>query len=202
MKKLCCLAILFHMAFTGPAMAAPDWASLPDNVQSGGKPMRILKIRWQRLVNAEGQTCDRCGETGTEVQDAVDKLARALKEVGIEVALEKLALSQSEFSKDTLQSNRIWMGGEPLETLLSATPGKSRCCSACGDADCRTLTVGGKTYETIPSELIVKAGLIAGAGLLGGETASPCCPEPEPKKAELKPCQPSSPCGNSPCGGK
>ena len=39
--------------------------------------------------------------------------------------------------------------------------GVSSCCGVCGDNDCRTVSVNGSEYETIPSELIVKAGLTA-----------------------------------------
>jgi hypothetical protein len=158
--------------------------------------MKTLQIRWQRLVDERGKTCDRCGATESEVEKAVQKLKTSLDGLGIAVTLEKEALGPSEFSKDTLQSNRIWIGGEPIEKWLSAESGKSKCCSTCGDADCRTLTVGGKTYEAIPSELIVKAGLLAGAKLLDTAPEGPCCPEPAAKPAGPKPC------GPTPCKGK
>jgi hypothetical protein len=142
----------------------------------GEKQMKVLHIRWQRLVDEQGQTCDRCGTTETQVDDAIQKLKRALKELDIDVVLEKKALSASTFSKDPLQSNRIWIAGEPIERWLSATAGQSQCCSTCGDSECRTVTVDGKTYEAIPAELIVRAGLLASASLLGGEPPGVCCP--------------------------
>lgn len=131
--------------------------------------MKKLKIVWQRLVDERGQTCDRCGTTETAVKEAVQMLKRALKELGIDVVLEKKILRPSTFLKDPLESNRIWVAGKPIEKWLSATSGQSRCCSTCGDSDCRTVTVDGNTYEAIPAELIVKAGLLAGAQLLHGE---------------------------------
>ena len=39
----------------------------------------------------------------------------------------------------------------------------SRCCAACGDSDCRTVSVDDRTFETIPAALIVKAALAAAA---------------------------------------
>jgi hypothetical protein len=36
----------------------------------------------------------------------------------------------------------------------------------CGDNECRTVEVGGDTFEAIPETLIVKAGLAAAATLL------------------------------------
>lgn len=155
--------------------------------------MNVLQIRWQRLVDEKGQTCDRCGITETLVDEAVNKLKGSLKGLGIDVVLEKNAISPSEFTKDTLQSNRIWIGGKPIEEWLSATSGQSKCCTVCGESDCRTVTVDGKTYEAIPSELIVKAGLLAGAELLQGKPVSPCCPPVEPPKGGSGCCPPSSP---------
>jgi hypothetical protein len=40
------------------------------------------------------------------------------------------------------------------------------CCSVCGDAECRTVEVGGTTFETIPERLLIRASLIAAAQLL------------------------------------
>jgi hypothetical protein len=137
--------------------------------------MKTLEILWQRLVDERGQTCDRCGTTETAVEEAVQKLKCSLQGLEIDVVLEKKALTPSTFLEDPLESNRIWIAGEPIEEWLSATSGQSKCCSACGDSDCRTVTVDGETYEAIPAELIVKAGLLAGAQLLQSEPRSPCC---------------------------
>ena len=156
--------------------------------------MKSLKIRWQRLVDERGQTCDRCGTTETAVGDAVEKLKRSLGELGIDVVLEKEALSPSTFHKDPLESNRIWIAGEPLEKWLSAISGQSKCCSTCGDSDCRTVTVDGKTYEAIPAELIVKAGLLASAQLLPVESGAACCPPAESPQESSGCCPSSSQC--------
>lgn len=145
--------------------------------------MKTLHLRWQRLVDGKGETCDRCGATEDAVEEAVGKLKSSLSGLGIDVALEKSAMSFSEFSKDTLQSNRIWIEGKPIEEWLSATSGQSPCCSACGDSDCRTITVDGATYEAVPAELIVKAGLLAGAQLiLGRPVTGTCCTPSKPPK--------------------
>lgn len=157
----------------------------------GRKDMKKLNILWQRLVDEHGQTCDRCGTTETAVEEAAQKLKRSLNELDIDVVLEKKTLSPSTFLKDPLESNRVWIAGEPLENWLSATTGQSKCCSSCGDSDCRTVTVDGKTYEAIPAELIVKAGLLASAQLLHSEPRGSCCPPAEsPKKSSG--CCPSS----------
>lgn len=155
---------------------------------------KVLKIRWQRLVDESGKTCDRCGLTETAVGDAVGKLKRSLKELGIDVVFEKEALSPAMFIKGPLESNRIWIGGEPLEEWLSAKSGQSVCGSVCGGSECRTVTVDGKTYEAIPAELIVKAGLLAGAQLLTGESGAACCPTGRTPQGNPA-CSPPSQCG-------
>lgn len=151
----------------------------PGNNTAGGRQKQVLPIRWQRLVDEQGRTCDRCGTTEAATEDAVKKLRRALKELNIDVVLEKAALSSSTFSKDPLESNRIWIAGKPIEEWLQATVGKSQCCGTCGDSECRTVTVDGKTYDAIPAELIVKAGLLASAQLIHSKPRNPWNPTEE-----------------------
>jgi len=159
--------------------------------------MRVLNIRWQRLVDATNQTCDRCGSTGAAVVRAVEMLTRGFKELDVEVLLKVEALDSAMFAQAPLESNRIWIGGFLPEWWLSASSGKSQCCSACGDAECRTLTVDGKTYEAIPVELIIKAGLLAAARLFQPESSEGCCETPENLMTLPGCAQPSSQCG---CG--
>lgn len=128
--------------------------------------MKTLTIRWQRLVNEAGQTCNRCKDTGETIETAFKKLQKALAELGIQASLESETIDFIAFRKDPVQSNRIWISGRPLEEWLGAAVGQSRCCSVCGDSECRTLLIGKNTFETIPEELIIRAGLLAAAELL------------------------------------
>ena len=52
-----------------------------------------------------------------------------------------------------------------MEKWLNAQVGSSQCCNVCEGLECRTLEVDEKIHETIPSELIIKAGLLAAASL-------------------------------------
>ncbi len=144
--------------------------------------MKTLTVRWQRLVDEEGQTCERCGSTEKEVQEAMASLRKSLGALGIDVVLEKKALSPEVCAEDISQSNRIWVGERTLEEWLGADVGKSPCGFCCVDlgenVECRTVTVGEKTYETIPAELIIKAGLVAGSQLVGTPSGESCCPPP------------------------
>jgi hypothetical protein len=136
--------------------------------------MKSLHIKWQRLV-AEDETCPRCESTEKELDKAINKLQQALTPLGIKVTLEKEELNISEFKQDPLQSNRIWLNEQPLENFLKGNVGQSPCCEVCGPTDCRTVEIDGKTYETIPSELIIQAGLIAANQILSSAKRTDSC---------------------------
>jgi hypothetical protein len=101
-----------------------------------------------------------------EIEKALVALKLALSPLGIDVLLEKGELSVEEFKKDTLQSNMIWLNGRLLEEWVEGETGQSQCGDVCGLHDCRTVGMEEEVYETIPSELIVKAGLLAASELL------------------------------------
>ncbi|MGB9960455.1 MAG: DUF2703 domain-containing protein [Candidatus Bathyarchaeales archaeon] len=139
-----------------------------------GEKLNTLKIKWQRLI-ADGKTCPRCGSTEEEIERAVSILRQSLAPLGIDVTLEKGELSVEEFEKNPLESNKILINDHPLEEWVSGTVGQSPCCTVCGPSECRTVTVEGQIYETIPAELIVKAGLIAASELINTEKSESCC---------------------------
>lgn len=147
--------------------------------------MRPLPIVWQRLVNSRGETCDRCGVTYEALQRAVAKLKDVLAPLDLEPTLETKEIEEESFKAEPSASNRIWIAGRPLEEWLGARVGSSRCCSVCGDSECRTVAVGGAVYEAIPEDLILKAALVAAAQLLGpGKEAAL-------SKSEHGPCEPT-----------
>ena len=133
--------------------------------------MKSLPIVWQRLVSG-GQTCTRCAATQHEVEHAVHILEQALRPLGIEPQLEIRELDEALFAQDPSASNRIWIAGKPIEEWLEGTVGSSRCCSVCGDSECRTVEVRGTTFEAIPERLILKAALIAASELLDAPSTS------------------------------
>jgi hypothetical protein len=128
--------------------------------------MKVLPIIWKRLVSADGKTCDRCNSTNQEMQRAFSKLKEVLGPLGIEPTLETREIDEKEFKANPAESNRIWIAGRPMEEWLAARVGSSRCCSVCGESECRTVEVGGTTFEAIPEELFLKAALVASAQLL------------------------------------
>lgn len=130
-----------------------------------------LPILWKRLVKG-GETCARCGSTGGELEAAIPKLAAALLPLGIEPVLETQEIDEETFKANSAESNRVWIAGKPIEAWLGANVGMSRCCSVCGTSECRTLEVGGRTYEVIPEEQFIKAGLMAASQLIGTASTS------------------------------
>ena len=134
----------------------------------------ILKIKWQRLI-FEGETCPRCGSTDKELDRAVSTLRQSLAPLGIEIVLEKEELPVSEFNKDPLQSNRIWINNRLLEDWIEGEVGHTPCCYVCGPHECRTVEVKGQVFEVIPADMIIKAGLIAASELVIERKSEPCC---------------------------
>ena len=161
-----------------------------------GKAMKTLPIRWQRLIDEKGQTCNRCGSTEQELDKAFQSLKDSLAPLGIEVALEKKAIDPATCAKDVTQSNRIWIGERTLEDWLGGKVGKSLCgfcCAQLGDnIECRTITVGAETYEVIPAQWIIKAGLLAASHLLEVSSTEVCGQEPSSNKEQPSTCCPKS----------
>ena len=154
--------------------------------------MKPMPIVWKRLVKG-GETCTRCGDTGRELEAAVAKLATALRPLGIEPVLETQEIDEVAFKANTSESNRVWIAGKPIEEWLGADVGMSRCCSVCGDSDCRTLEVGGHIYETILEEQFIKAGLMAASQMIASASSSDrgatsCCSS----TSGTEPCPPTS----------
>jgi hypothetical protein len=140
--------------------------------------MMTLTIKWQRLVDKKGHTCERCGATGKEVEKAFQSLKKSLAPYNIKVVLEKKALDPETCAKDVSESNRIWISERALEEFLDAQVGKSLCGFCCeelgSDVECRTIKVGKRVYDAIPAELIVKAGLQAASELIVVQPGNSC----------------------------
>jgi len=143
--------------------------------------VKTLRIEWQRLLDEHKKTCPRCGSTEQEVEKAAADLNRELRPFDINVSLVKKAIEPETFMKDVLESNKLLIAGKTLEEWLGAETGQSRCCEVCGDAECRTVEYADQTHETIPSDLIVKAGLLAASQVFHVEL-----PRPDQRKSVVK----------------
>lgn len=154
----------------GSGDVAPNECGCEPSCETGpgaATGIRTLPIVWQRLIS-NGETCPRCAGTGSEVERAVTQLTEVLRPLQIEPTLETRELDEAAFEAAPDESNRIFIAGRPFEAWIGATPGASECCSVCGTNQCRTVELGGKSLETVPASLIVKAGLAAAAEMLDG----------------------------------
>ncbi len=117
--------------------------------------MKSVTIEWRHL-DVDGDTCDRCGDTGVEVRRAVEQLNDECAPAGY-----RFDLAETRLAADALaDSNAILIDGQPLESLLpNGTAGSSECTSCAGliaaeSASCRTVEVDGDRFERVPAELI------------------------------------------------
>jgi len=159
-----------------------------DLMNSKDNDMQVLKIKWQRLVS-DGRTCRRCEVTEEELDKAVIALRQSLGSLNIQVSLEKVELSIAEFDEDPLQSNQIWLNDQLLEDWLGGKVNRSQCCDVCDPAECRVIEIGEETYEAIPAELIIRAGLLAASRMVIPETTGSCCDGETPEVTTTCCCQ-------------
>ena len=142
------------------------------------KKMKTLTIEWKHL-DVEGETCDRCYDTGENLAQEVKRLTRALKprEITVELIDTKLDVSQ------TPESNSILFNGVPIEKILDIEISNNYCdsCSALVGTEtyCRTVTFEGNEYEDVPAKAIrqavYKALGIVEMKVKQSETSSCCC---------------------------
>ncbi|MCX8083567.1 MAG: DUF2703 domain-containing protein [Calditerrivibrio sp.] len=149
--------------------------------------MKVLNIKWQRLLS-EGETCPRCALTEQEIKEAISVLKESLLPLGVDVVLQKGEISLEDFERDPLRSNQIWLNERLLEDWLGGTFGQSPCCDVCGPAECRTVEIDGYVYESIPAELIIKAGLFAASHIIAKGEKGQCCEINVPKRPNRSCC--------------
>lgn len=119
--------------------------------------MQNITIEWRHL-DVDGNTCERCGNTGDEVQQAVDALNRECAPHGVSFTLQETRLDAAGLA----DSNAILIGGHYIESLLPQAQRRDSECRSCGDlvgdsVECRTVDIDGHSHETVPAELIRSA---------------------------------------------
>ncbi len=119
--------------------------------------MEVIKITWQGFVGKNGESCERCNKTYLNIERALLKLEPLFANFGVKVVLEKKALSEEEFKRDPLSSNRIFINGEPIEDILNLKMGKNISCGVIQNLECRTIIDGNKETIEIPEKHIIAA---------------------------------------------
>ena len=133
--------------------------------------MKKLRIEWRHL-DVEGETCNRCYDTGENLAQEVKRLNRALQPQGIAVEWFETKLDDTQIP----QSNVILFDGIPIEDILKIKVSENYCDSCTvllgNKTYCRTVTFEGNEYEDIPAKAIRQAAL----KVLGMDEALPMAP--------------------------
>ncbi|WP_346354012.1 DUF2703 domain-containing protein [Azotosporobacter soli] len=118
--------------------------------------MKTLKIEWRHL-DVSGETCNRCYDTGENLNQEVKRLNRALQQQGIQVEWFETKLNDTQVP----QSNTLFFNGVPIEDILNIKVSKNYCGSCTDllgtDTYCRTIMFEGEEYEDIPAKAIRQA---------------------------------------------
>ena len=119
--------------------------------------MKTLTIEWKHL-DRDGDTCDRCGDTGRTLRKTVRFMRRHCRPCGVAIKLIETKLPARRLK----ESNMILFNGVPLETALGDAKESASTCGSCSTlvgqaSQCRTVRRGSKTYEAIPEKLIREA---------------------------------------------
>lgn len=121
--------------------------------------MKNLKIEWRHL-DVGGETCNRCYDTGDNLNSEVKRLNRILEPQGITVEWFETKLDDTQI----LQSNTILFNGIPIEDILKVKVAENYCDSCTSllgkNTYCRTVIYDGIEYEDIPAKAIRDAAYI------------------------------------------
>ncbi len=119
--------------------------------------MQSLIIEW-RHIGVDGETCDRCYDTGENLTNEVKRMKRSLEPKGITIELKETILDENQAA----QSNTILFNDVPIEDILDIKIADNYC-ESCSDligkeTYCRTVEYDGSKYEEIPAKAIREAG--------------------------------------------
>lgn len=121
--------------------------------------MKKIRIEWKHF-DKDGKTCERCSNTGNNLNEVFNQLKEEYLKQGIEIHYKEIKLPESQMA----ESNQILLDGELIENVIPDVKLGENHCDSCSDliddpkgCNCRTITYKDKTYETIPVDLIKQA---------------------------------------------
>ena len=117
-----------------------------------------LVIEWKHL-DSSGETCDRCYDTGENLNAEIKRLQRKLDPKGIKIEYIETKLDGSKVK----ESNEILFNGLKIEDIIDIEVAENFCAS-CSDmlgseTFCRTIIFEGEEYEDIPAKAIRQAAM-------------------------------------------
>ena len=110
--------------------------------------MTQLPVSWQRLIGADGRTCQGCDATHQHRQSAVAKMKDALKPLHVEPILARRETAGRPVKDKPAESNRIGTACKPV--TCAAGVGNSCGCSVCGATNFRTMKIKGAVFKGTP----------------------------------------------------
>jgi hypothetical protein len=183
MNKLAILVIAI-VALAGCGRETGEIESKAPQAQPEAK---VLTVAWHKILDEDGSVCDLSVDTEAVVKQACDELRRVLAPDGVDVVVKTLSPAKED-GADCL-CNRVLIQGRYVDEWLGAEVTKASCSGCPNQAGCTEgtaptvtcagkthMTYRGKTYEIIPSNFIVMAGMIAAADLTGEKISYEACP--------------------------
>jgi len=118
-----------------------------------------LIIEWKHL-DIDGDTCNRCYDTGENLTNEIKRLNRSLKSKDIQVEFIDTKLDATQVQL----SNIILFNGVPIEEIINIGVLENYCDSCTDligkDTYCRSVIFDGNIYEDVPVKAIRQAALI------------------------------------------
>ena len=117
-----------------------------------------LVIEWKHL-DSSGETCDRCYDTGENLNAEIKRLQRKLEPKGIQIEYIETKLDGAKVK----ESNEMLFNGVKIEDIIEIEVGENFCAS-CTDllgkeTFCRTIIFEGEEFEDIPAKAIRQAAM-------------------------------------------
>ena len=121
-------------------------------------PTEKLVIEWKHL-DSSGDTCDRCYDTGENLNAEIKRLKKRLEPKGIQIELIDTKLDGTNVK----ESNEMLFNGLKIEDIIDIEVSENYCASCSdiigSDTYCRTITFEGEEFEEIPAKAIRQAAL-------------------------------------------
>ncbi len=183
MKKLTIL-LLIAIALVG---CGRESEQIDADATRAQDDVRTLTIAWHKVTEDDGSICDLSTFTQQTVEQASEELSQALAPAGVDIVVKTLTPEKVEggdclCNRVLIQGRYVdeWLGAEMVKTACSGCPNQAGCPktggsgSACGGQ--YALIHQDETYNIVPANLIVMAGLIAAADLTGEQITYSGCP--------------------------
>lgn len=118
--------------------------------------MKTLLIEWRHL-DVDGETCERCSQTGLALVEETRLLNRKLESRDVKIKLKETKIKKERIS----ESNLILIDDVPIEKIIDIKLVESFCRSCSdlvgSDTYCRAVYYRGKKYDDVPRVAIREA---------------------------------------------